>query len=80
MFIRLLFFILIFTILWWGYRQLKQHLGNNKATPNTSSEDQEAMIRCAQCGTYTPLSHAIKGSQGKYFCSKEHADDHKSQL
>ncbi|BFM48959.1 PP0621 family protein [Marinomonas sp. THO17] len=78
MIVRLIVFITIFFIGWWLYRQFVVFKGQ-KTTSNTkktkqkgTQAEQENMVRCLQCKTYVPLSHAIHDEQARPFCSAEH--------
>ncbi|MCC2594760.1 hypothetical protein LKR43_00220 [Pusillimonas sp. MFBS29] len=46
-------------------RQVKKSSNPEKAT--------ESMVRCEHCGIHLPRSEAVL-SQGRIWCSKEHAD------
>lgn len=70
MIIRLLLFILVFAIGWLIYRQIKRSVGQKKSTEKVQSS--EKMVKCAQCGTHLPASHATYDHQQRPFCSEEH--------
>lgn len=47
-------------------------------------DETESMLRCAECGTYIPVSEAIltqpgSGSVGPAYCSQEHRLKHTSR-
>ena len=75
MIVRLIVFILIFFLLWWLFRRIRALVSQrseqvSKKESNTTKD--EEMVSCKVCGVYTPKSHAIKGSHGQFYCSKEH--------
>ncbi|MFI8620293.1 MULTISPECIES: PP0621 family protein [unclassified Marinomonas] len=78
MIVRLIVFIAIFAIGWWLYRQVlafqRAKLSNKPDSPanTTKQENQESMVRCEQCKTHVPKSHAIHDQDANSFCSKEH--------
>lgn len=79
MIVRLIVFIAIFLIGWWIYRQFiafkkaKAPSKQNQQDKASSKKDQdETMVRCEQCKTFTPRSHAIHDQDANAFCSKEH--------
>lgn len=79
MIVRLIVFIAIFAIGWWLYRQIlafkqTQQNPSSKNSPDSSAkgDQQEPMVRCAECKTYVPRSHALHDQDANAFCSKEH--------
>ena len=78
MIVRLIVFIAIFFIGWWLYRRFVAFKGSQsptKAKTQESSkkdESQESMVRCEECQTFTPRSHAIHDQDARPFCSAEH--------
>ena len=75
--VRLLLFLMIFMALWWLYRKIRKFIAQQAQLDeeNGNDEQNEAMIRCRECGTYTPRSHAVRDDDGHYFCSEEHKHD-----
>ncbi|MBJ7539102.1 PP0621 family protein [Marinomonas transparens] len=78
MIVRLIVFIAIFFIGWWLYRQFlafkkaKKPIEDKKADSSAKSDAQETMVRCEECQTLTPRSHAIHDQDARPFCSAEH--------
>ncbi|ETI62382.1 PP0621 family protein [Marinomonas profundimaris] len=78
MIVRLIVFVAIFFIGWWLYRQFVLFKGSKspeKAQKTDSAkkdESQESMVRCEECQTFTPRSHAIHDQDARPFCSAEH--------
>jgi uncharacterized protein len=78
MIVRLIVFIAIFFIGWWLYRQFTMFKGKQSPTNQEKSEDsnkketQESMVRCTECQTFVPQSHAIHDQDARPFCSTEH--------
>ena len=81
MIVRLIVFIAFFAIGWWLYRQFIMFKSRqSSATPEkkektkaSKEEDkQESMVRCEQCQTFIPRSHAIHDQDARAFCSAEH--------
>ena len=55
--------------IWWIRQQRRPHTHTNKPS------DPQVMVPCAHCGTHTPESDAVRGTQGTY-CSAAHRDAH----
>ncbi|UTV98301.1 hypothetical protein KDW99_13630 [Marinomonas rhizomae] len=78
MIVRLIVFVAIFFIGWWLYRQFvafKRSQSPAKAKKQDSTkkdESQESMVRCEECKTFMPRSHAIHDQEARAFCSAEH--------
>jgi len=78
MIVRLIVFIAIFFIGWWLYRRFVAFKGSQSPTqakkPASSEKDepQESMVRCEECQTFTPRSHAIHDQDARAFCCAEH--------
>lgn len=36
-----------------------------------AEKDAELLIQDPQCGVYVPVTHAVKGTDGRMFCSEE---------
>lgn len=53
-----------------------QQSRRDQEDPQSSQEVPEAMIRCAQCGTYIPASEAVLVQSDLAFCSEEHRLKH----
>lgn len=78
MMLRLIVFVAIFFIGWWLYRQwvafkqTKAPTKNQKQDSNTKDQSQESMVRCEECKTFVPRSHAIHDQEARPFCSADH--------
>jgi uncharacterized protein len=78
MIVRLIVFIAIFFIGWWLYRQFvvfKKGQSPTKSKKQATDEkeaSQESMVRCEECKTFTPRSHAIYDQEARAFCCTEH--------
>ncbi|MBJ7553709.1 PP0621 family protein [Marinomonas spartinae] len=78
MIVRLIVFIAIFLIGWWIYRQFiafnraKATSNMNRPKKGQTTNDEEPMVRCEQCRTYVPRSHAVHDQEAHAFCTKEH--------
>ncbi|WP_137169930.1 PP0621 family protein [Marinomonas sp. FW-1] len=78
MIVRLIVFVAIFFIGWWLYRQFiifkqgQSQQGSKNKGPSKKEASQESMVRCAECQTFTPRSHAIHDQEARAFCSAEH--------
>ncbi|TBR42830.1 hypothetical protein CBF23_006545 [Marinomonas agarivorans] len=84
MIVRLIVFLLIFTLLWYLVKRILTLLDKTtqKTRPphqgNTSFDaDVEQMVICKKCGVYTPRNHAIKANETDFYCSQEHYDQRK---
>ena len=78
MIVRLIVFVAIFFIGWWLYRQFiifkrgQSPQGTKTKDSSKKDESQESMVRCEECQTFTPRSHAIHDQEARPFCSAEH--------
>ncbi|KJZ14459.1 MAG: PP0621 family protein [Marinomonas sp.] len=75
MIVRLIVFTLIFLLLWWLFRNIRALINQRSEQVNkkeNKSKPEEEMISCKVCGVYTPRSHAVKGRNNQFYCSKEH--------
>jgi len=78
MIVRLIVFVAIFFIGWWLYRQFvlfKHNQSSAKVQKQDSAqknEPQENMVRCEECKTFIPRSHAIHDQEARPFCCEEH--------
>ena len=81
MIVRLLFFILVFAIVWVIYRQFaKVIVAKSKSVKKADKANhEESMVKCATCGTFVPLSHAVYDHNQVAFCSMEHKIEHSDQ-
>ena len=71
--INILLFFLLYKLgksLWGAPQKVEE-----KVTRDDVSEE---LVEDPQCNTYIPLSTALKGPGGKYFCSKECLESYKS--
>ncbi len=77
MIVRLLFFVLVFAICWIVYRQFTKAIVGKNKTPAKKNKDtqEEAMVKCAHCGTFVPTSHAIYDQHQTPFCCIEHKQE-----
>ena len=77
MIVRLLFFVLVFAIGWIIYRQFTKAIASKSRTPakKDTHDTEEAMVKCAYCGTFTPTSHAIYDQHQKPYCCIEHKQE-----
>lgn len=80
MIVRLLFFILVFSILWIIYRQFMKALSerNDASKESKDANHEENMVKCTECGTFIPQSHAIYNQNSLAFCSVEHKMAHQN--
>ena len=80
MIVRLIVFIAIFFMGWWLYRQfmLFKHgqspTKNKKHSTDEKDNTQESMVRCEECKTFTPKSHAVYDTEKRAFCCQEHLE------
>ncbi len=77
MIVRFIVFIIIFLLLWWLLRNVKDLIDKKTASlKNTASKEAKDMdmVQCEYCKIYTPKSHALKGPKNTFFCSQEHKD------
>lgn len=74
---RLIVMGVIFWIGWKVYKVLSKPADDNKPTP-TNSADEEAILPCEICGIHISEKRALTHN-GKYYCSKEHLDQHLNQ-
>lgn len=73
----LLLALLVVAVIWLIKNKAKASAAQPTSRPERGREaDGEEMLRCAQCGTYTPASDAIVLPSGKAFCSEEHRVRH----
>ncbi|RBP77923.1 hypothetical protein EBI01_19810 [Marinomonas rhizomae] len=78
MIVRLIVFVAIFFIGWWLYRQFvvfkrgQSPAENKKQDSAKKDKPQESMVRCEECQTFMPRSHAIHDQDARAFCSAEH--------
>ncbi len=64
---RILIWFLIFYFI---YKVIKKLKVSNKNEKKTKTTIKEKMIKCENCGIYSPESSNIV-KEGKYFCSKK---------
>ena len=73
---RIIFFVLIIAVIYFAWRsmRLKQIQLEKRLDKQENKNDMpgEKMVSCANCGLYVPISEAIY-SNGKYYCSRQHA-------
>jgi len=75
MIIRLIIFIIIFALLWYLFRSIREIINqraNQVHKKQQTDDNEEKMVACELCGVYTPRSHAIKTKNNAFYCSKEH--------
>ena len=63
--------ILVLLLSWVGFSLMKRFKHNNPSV--SKNEKGQKMIACEVCDTHVPESDVIK-KNGKYYCSKEHAE------
>lgn len=82
---RLLFFIIILYVVWRVLnivgRRLRRRAGVANPFRRGAGQDAdrrgktpatpEQLVSCARCGTLLPASRAVRGANGKIFCSYE---------
>lgn len=75
---KIIFFALIVAVIYFGWRsmrikqiKLEKQLDEQKSEKNKDLAKSEAMVRCAQCGVYVPISEAIADGNN-FFCCEEH--------
>jgi uncharacterized protein len=71
---RIIFFLILALVVWvvigaYQRRHLRPQ-SKSSATPGKASEAQ--VLPCLHCGAYAPVSEGVL-IQGRYYCSKEHA-------
>ena len=62
--------ILYFLIFYFAYKLFKSFKFSNKDKVNPKSGEKEKMVKCENCGIYSPESSNLN-KNGKYFCSKK---------
>jgi uncharacterized protein len=62
--------VLVIAYLVWRHGRLERHQGDSsrRAEPGTPQE----MVSCAQCGLHLPQPDAVRGGDGRFYCSQEH--------
>jgi len=72
-------YLLVLAVVWVAFliwRQRRRDEARAAAppapTPPPSIPAPQAMLRCAQCGLHLPGSDAIKGRDGRDYCSAAH--------
>ncbi|PLX43145.1 MAG: hypothetical protein C0608_00360 [Deltaproteobacteria bacterium] len=64
------------------YKLVKSVMGSSSKEPKarvSKKDGSEELVKDPNCETYVPISSAIKGPDGKYFCSKECIEEYKSK-
>lgn len=85
MIVRLIVFVAIFSIGWWLYRQFvafkrsQAPSKSHKQDADKKNHTQESMVRCEQCHTFVPRSHAIHDQEARAFCCAEHLKEFNQQ-
>jgi len=75
---RILIFIVAVGLLLYFINSWLKLLRYKHPTSGTEKESgSEKMVRCAQCGSYIPLSRAVAHKE-KHFCSRDHLVRHLS--
>ncbi|WP_303759516.1 PP0621 family protein [Alcanivorax jadensis] len=70
--IRLLIIAALIYLAWRVVKNLlSQASGRDNSSPDRSSQDTQAMLKCAQCGVHVPAPEAFTHN-GHHFCCQEH--------
>ena len=70
--IRLLIIAALIYLAWRVVKNLlSQASGRDNSSPDSSSQDAQAMLKCTQCGVHVPAPEAFTHN-GRHFCSQEH--------
>ena len=67
----LIFIVAIGLLLYFINSWLKLLRYKPPASGKEETNDSEKMVRCAQCGSYVPVSRAVAHKE-KHFCSRDH--------
>jgi len=67
----LIFIVAIGLLLYFINSWLKLLRYKSPASNADKKKESEKMVRCAQCGSYIPVSRAVAHKE-KHFCSREH--------
>ena len=67
----LIFIVAVGLLLYFINSWLKLLRYKPPASGTEGKTDSEKMVRCAQCGSYIPLSRAVAHKE-KHFCSRDH--------
>ena len=62
--------VLVIAYLVWRHGRLErsQRDSSQSAAPGSPQE----MVSCAQCGLHLPQPDAVRGGDGRFYCSQEH--------
>ncbi len=72
---RLLFWIVVTFAAIWLWRRFK---APSKPRPQPrQKDDNQPMVRCAQCGVHVPRSHALS-QDDRWYCSRAHLEQDQS--
>lgn len=70
--IRLLIIAALIYLAWRVVKNLlSQANSRDNSSPDSSSRDAQAMLKCAQCGVHVPAPEAFTHN-GLHFCCQEH--------
>lgn len=70
--IRLLIIAALIYLAWRVVKNLlSQASGRDDSSPDSNSQDAQAMLKCAQCGVHVPAPEAFTHN-GRHFCCQEH--------
>lgn len=68
--------VIIALVVLWVLRPKALRSSGSKAPPAVGAP--EAMMQCAECGTYFPASEAVAATDGAVFCCDQHRRLHAS--
>jgi len=74
--LKYLLWAVVIYLVWRWFNASQRNKAEGSASPSSMSQtkhpDTEAMVKCAQCGVYLPISEALPGSGNQFFCSDSH--------
>jgi uncharacterized protein len=65
-----LFAVLFIAYLVWRSKRVEQRPQGGAQAPGPGAP--QAMVSCAVCGLHLPQPDALRGADGRFFCSQEH--------
>jgi uncharacterized protein len=63
--------VLVIAYLLWRHSRVERHRGESSRPPAAPGAPQD-MVSCAQCGLHLPQPDAVRGGDGRFYCSQEH--------
>jgi len=62
--------VLVIAYLVWRHGRVEHRQGDSSRRPAPGGPQE--MVSCAQCGVHLPQPDAVRGGDGRFYCSQEH--------